>query len=62
MKGFYYFLYRTIYKHPQLFRKFKKINRGIAHPLQKNGPSNWNKQRIKVTKIYEHITNARTDY
>ena len=26
------------------------------------GSSNWNKQRVKVARIHEHIANARTDY
>jgi putative transposase len=28
----------------------------------KKGSSNWNKQRIKVARIHEKITNARNDY
>ncbi|EOO27402.1 hypothetical protein IIU_05906 [Bacillus cereus VD133] len=26
------------------------------------GSSNWNKQRVKVAKIHEHIANTRADY
>ena len=39
--------------------KLKKEHRKLSH--KKNGSNNWNKQRIKLAKIYEKIHNARID-
>ena len=54
----------TIYSNPKFFRrleeKLAKEQRILSR--RKKGSSNWNKQRIKVARIHEKITNARTDY
>lgn len=54
----------TTYPNPKYFRtlekKLAKAQRILAR--RKKGGSNWNKQRIKVARIHEKITNARTDY
>lgn len=46
---------------------FRKLEDNLAKALRilfrrTKGGSNWNKQRRKVARIYERITNARTDY
>jgi len=35
---------------------------GVFYQGEKKGSSNWHKQRIKVARLHEKITNARTDY
>ena len=54
----------TKYKNPKWFRKLEqklaKEQRILSR--RKKGGSNWNKQRIKVARIHEKITNARNDY
>lgn len=40
--------------------KLAKEQRKLAH--KQKGSSNWNKQRIKVAKIHEKISNTRKDY
>ena len=54
----------TIYSNPKFFRrleeKLAKAQRILSRRIK--GSSNWNKQRIKVARIHEKITNARTDY
>lgn len=54
----------TIYSNPKFFRrleeKLAKAQRILSR--RKKGSSNWNKQRIKVARIHEKITNARNDY
>ena len=54
----------TIYSNPKFFRrleeKLAKEQRILSR--RKKGSSNWNKQRIKVARIHEKITNARNDY
>lgn len=54
----------TIYSNPKFFRrleeKLAKAQRILSR--RKKGGSNWNKQRIKVARIHEKITNARNDY
>lgn len=54
----------TIYSNPKFFRrleeKLAKEQRILSR--RKIGSSNWNKQRIKVARIYEKITNAWNDY
>ena len=54
----------TVYSNPKFFRrleeKLAKAQRILSR--RKKGGSNWNKQRIKVARIHEKITNARNDY
>ncbi|CAM4171971.1 hypothetical protein BAPA111461_22930 [Bacillus paramycoides] len=54
----------TIYKNPRFFRtleeKLVKAQRTLSRRTK--GSSNWNKQRVKVARIHEYITNARADY
>lgn len=41
-------------------KKLARQQRKLSH--KKKGSNNWNKQRIKVAKIHEKITNTRKDY
>lgn len=41
-------------------KKLTRQQRKLSH--KKKGSNKWNKQRIKVAKIYEKITNIRKDY
>lgn len=54
----------TVHSNPKFFRrleeKLAKTQRILSR--RKKGSSNWNKQRIKVARIHEKITNARNDY
>lgn len=54
----------TIHSNPKFFRrleeKLAKEQRILSR--RKIGSSNWSKQRIKVSRIHEKITNARNDY
>lgn len=54
----------TVYMNPKFFRtlekKLAKEQRILSR--RKKGSSNWHKQRIKVSRLHEKITNARTDY
>lgn len=54
----------TTYVNPKFFRsleeKLAKAQRILSRRTK--GGSNWNKQRIKVARIHEKITNARNDY
>lgn len=54
----------TVYSNPKFFRrleeKLAKAQRILSR--RKKGSSNWDKQRIKVARIHEKITNARNDY
>ena len=54
----------TKYKNPKWLRKLEKKLAKEQRILsrRKKGGSNWNKQRVKVARIHEKITNARTDY
>ncbi|WP_267122868.1 transposase, partial [Xanthomonas sacchari] len=49
---------------PKWFRKLeeKLVNAQRILSRRTKGGSTWNKQRIKVARIHEKITNARTDY
>ena len=53
-----------VFSNPKWFRKLEeklaKAQRSLSRRTK--GGSNWNKQRIKVAKIHECITYARTDY
>ena len=53
-----------VFSNPKWFRKLeeKLANAQRILSRRKKGSSNWNKQRIKVARIHERITNARTDY
>ena len=48
---------KTLYKHQD---KLTKLQRKLAN--KKLGSKNWNKQRIKIAKEYEKITNIRKDF
>lgn len=48
---------KTLYKHQD---KLAKLQRGLAH--KKLGSKNWHKQRIKIAREYEKITNIRKDF
>lgn len=54
----------TTYRNPKFFRtleeKLVKAQRILSRRTK--GSSNWNKQRIKVARIHEHVANARKDY
>src|SRR5699024_2140649 len=54
----------TIYKNPKFLRtlekKLKKAQRILSR--RQKGSSNWHKQRIKVARLHEKISNARHDY
>ncbi|TKI79689.1 RNA-guided endonuclease InsQ/TnpB family protein, partial [Bacillus mycoides] len=54
----------TIYKNSKFFRsleeKLAKAQRVLSKKMK--GSSRWNKQRVKVTRIHEYMTNARKDY
>jgi len=54
----------TVYKNPKFFRTLEKKLADAQRILsrRKKGSSNWHKQRIKVARLHEKITNARTDY
>lgn len=53
-----------VFSNPKWLRKLeeKLANAQRILSRRKMGGSNWNKQRIKVARIHEQITNARTDY
>ncbi|HDR7595251.1 TPA: transposase [Bacillus mycoides] len=52
------------YDNPKFFRTLEKKLADAQRILsrRKCGSSNWNKQRIKVARMYERVTNCRTDY
>src|SRR5699024_2690331 len=54
----------TVFKNHKYFRTLEKklANAGRILSRRKKGSSNWHKQRIKVARLHEKITNARTDY
>lgn len=54
----------TKYENPKWLRKLEKKLAKEQRILsrRKKGGSNWDKQRVKVARIHEKITNARTDY
>lgn len=53
-----------VFRNPKFFRtleqKLAKAQRILSRRTK--GRSNWNKARVKVARIHEKITNARTDY
>ena len=53
----------VVYENPKFFRTLEERLAGAQRILSRRqiGSSNWNKQRIKVARIYEKITNARKD-
>ena len=53
-----------VFSNPKWFRKLKEKLAKAQRILSRRtiGGSNWNKQRIKVARIHERITLARTDY
>ncbi|PGT59715.1 transposase, partial [Bacillus cereus] len=53
-----------VFSNPKWFRKLegKLVHAQRILSKRVNGSSNWNTQRIKVARIHEQITNARTDY
>ncbi|MFZ3579100.1 IS200/IS605 family element RNA-guided endonuclease TnpB [Virgibacillus sp. DJP39] len=54
----------TKYENPKFFRALeKKLGKAQASlARRKKGSSNWNKQRIKIARLHEKITNMRKDY
>ncbi|TKH29661.1 transposase, partial [Bacillus cereus] len=54
----------TPYENPKFFRsleeKLAKAQCVLSRRMK--GSSGWNKQRIKVARIHEYMTNARKDY
>jgi putative transposase len=54
----------TIYPNPKFFRTLeaKLVKEQQILSRRAKGGSNWNKQRIKVARLHEHISNARADY
>lgn len=55
---------REVFGNPKWFRILEKKLAHAQRILSRRtkGGANWHKQRIKVARIYERITNARTDY
>jgi putative transposase len=53
----------TVYKNPKFFRALEeKLARAqLILSRRQIGSSNWHKQRVKVAKIHEKITNVRKD-
>lgn len=53
-----------VFENPKFLRNMEQKLIREQHTLSRRvkGSSNWNKQRIKVARIHECITNARTDY
>lgn len=53
----------TVYGNPKFFRTLEKrlIKEQRILSRRKIGGSNWHKQRVKVAKIHEKITNSRSD-
>ncbi|MGG4012253.1 IS200/IS605 family element RNA-guided endonuclease TnpB [Bacillus smithii] len=53
-----------VFPNPKFFRtleeKLAKAQRILSRRVK--GSANWHKQRVKVARIHERITNARTDY
>lgn len=54
----------TTYKNHKFFRTLEEKLTKVQCILSRRqkGSSNWNKQRVKVARIHEHIANARADY
>ncbi|WP_174565968.1 IS200/IS605 family element RNA-guided endonuclease TnpB [Bacillus anthracis] len=54
----------TLYENPKFFRsledKLAKAQCVLSRRMR--GSSRWNKQRVKVARIHEYISNARKDY
>ncbi|QDX91151.1 transposase [Brevibacillus laterosporus] len=53
-----------VFKNPKFLRNMERklIREQRILSRRVKGSSNWNKQRIKVSRIHERIANARTDY
>lgn len=53
-----------VFENPKFLRRMehKLIREQRTLSRRTKGGSNWNKQRIKVARIHERITNARTNY
>ncbi|TSI02740.1 IS200/IS605 family element transposase accessory protein TnpB [Lysinibacillus sp. BW-2-10] len=53
-----------VFSNPKWFRTLERKLANAQRILSKRvkGSANWNKQRVKVARIHEKITNARTDY
>ncbi|MFB5679046.1 IS200/IS605 family element RNA-guided endonuclease TnpB [Paenibacillus terreus] len=53
-----------VFENPKFLRKMeqKLIREQRILSRRVGGSANWNKQRVKVARIHERITNARTDY
>lgn len=53
-----------VYENPKFFRTLEKklAKEQVILSRRTKGGSNWNKQKIKVARIHEHIQNARKDY
>lgn len=64
LKDFAILSHGTKYENPKWLRKLEKKLAKEQRILsrRKKGGSNWDKQRVKVARIHEKITNARTDY
>ena len=64
LKDFAIFSDGTVHKNHRYFRtlekKLAKAQRALSR--RKKGSSNWHKQRIRVARLHEKITNARNDY
>ncbi|MCQ6338019.1 transposase, partial [Bacillus cereus] len=54
----------TTYKNPKFFRSLEKRVAKAQRVLSRRikGSTRWNKQRVKVARIHECMTNARKDY
>ncbi len=64
LKDFAILLNGTTYKNPKFFQpleeKLAKAQRVLYRRIK--GSSRWNKKRIKVTRIYEYLTNTRKNH
>ncbi|SPT76276.1 MULTISPECIES: RNA-guided endonuclease TnpB family protein [Bacillus cereus group] len=54
----------TPHKNPKFFRSLEEKLAKVQHVLSRRtkGSSRWNKQRVKVARIHEYMTNARKYY
>lgn len=53
-----------IYENPHFLRRLEQRLIKEQRTLSRRtfGTENWNKQQLKVARLHERITNARTDY
>ncbi len=64
LKDFFILSYGITYKNPKIFRSLEEKLAKTQHVLARRmkGSSCWNKQRVKVSRTHEYISNTRKDY